>query len=382
MRGCFDLTRQGIPAFEQKLSRSNGEMNDEENGTVLVVDDDRYVLESVSLLLNEFGFSTISCEKPAEALNILRKQGIDAVLSDIKMPDMSGIELLGCIHDSYTEMPVILMTAYADLDIAIDAIKRGAFDFIIKPYNATQLLHSIKKALKYKSLVQMEKNHKKMLEETVEKRTHELAEALLLLRNMNRELMQRLLTVAEYRDTDTGAHIARIGLYSNKIAEAMNLPADFVEIITFASPMHDIGKVGIPDSILLKPASLTTEEFEIMKTHTTIGEKMLATSSYANIRMAASIAGNHHERWDGSGYPAGKKGEEIPLESRIVIICDQYDALMSLRPYKKPLTHAEVVRILTEGDGRTMPAHFDPAVLKAFIEIEPIFEQIFKANTD
>jgi putative two-component system response regulator len=160
------------------------------------------------------------------------------------------------------------------------------------------------------------------------------------------------------------------------------MPADFVETITFASPMHDIGKIGIPDNILLKPGSLTPEEFGIMKSHTTIGEKILSRSSHPYLQMAASVALNHHERWDGTGYLRGLKGEDIPIEGRIVMICDQYDAMRGKRPYKQPLSHQEAFRIITEGDGRTLPGHFDPKVLKVFIEISPECEKIFSTYHD
>jgi len=235
---------------------------------------------------------------------------------------------------------------------------------------------------KIQRLIRVEQQYEHRLEDIIRQKTEELSHALSMLNDMSNEMIMRLTAAAESKDAHTGKHISRMGLYASKIAEVLEMPADFIEQITLASAMHDIGKIGIPNRILLKPGSLSYDEFEVIKGHTSIGAKILSGSGFPMIQMSSTIALFHHERWDGTGYPNGLKGDYIPMEARITMICDIYDALRSKRPYKDALDHKRTVAIITDGDAKTMPHHFDPDVLHAFIRLSATFDDIYNKYHD
>lgn len=356
----------------------NQMQNPEPVKKLVAVDDDLAILRVIVKIFAGHNIEVVTFAAAPPALDYLLKNGADLLLSDVQMPEMSGVELLARVREKDRELPVIIMTGYTELESAVGAIRQGASDFILKPFEVDYLVHAVKKALDYRALQEAEKRDHLLLESKVRERTASLAAALADLHQANREVTARLLRLAEYRDVETGAHIRRLGFYANKLAGALGQDQAFVDAITLAAPMHDIGKVGIPDEILLKQGPLLAEEWRIMQGHTLIGSEVLADSALPFLKMAATVALTHHERWDGSGYPHGLSGERIPLAGRIVILCDQYDALRSARPYKGELSHQEVVRIIIEGDGRTEPGHFAPEVLAAFQAINPIFKEIYR----
>jgi len=347
---------------------------------VLVVDD----LESNTRLLEGFlrpmGFEVDIAFSGESALERVAEHPPDIMLLDLMMPGMDGFEVCQRMKQDATmrHIPVIIITGLTDRQANVKAIEAGADDFVIKPFDRVLLEARIRSSLKTKMLQDEVLAHQHILEEKVQERT----EQLMVVQQVT---VFSLAKLAESRDNETGDHLERMRMYARELASEMiqwpkyadTVPPEFPEKVFQSSPLHDIGKVGIPDDILLKPGPLDTEEFEIMKTHTLIGGETLRAADYqagknSFLAMGRDIAYYHHEKWDGSGYPYGMAGEAIPLAARIVALADVYDALSSRRPYKEPFSHEKSKAIILEGRGK----HFDPEVVDAFLARESRFLEI------
>ena len=325
---------------------------------IVIVDDEPANVRLLERILQHAGYTDLtSTTDPRDALALCKETEPDLILLDLHMPHVDGFAVMAelrplLVDDNY--LPILVLTADITPEAKQRALSGGAKDFLTKPIDPPEVLLRIKNLLDTRFLHLQLQNQNLILEEKVRVRTRELEEAKL-------EILNRLARAAEFRDDATGEHTRRVGETAAALAGALGLPAAEVELIGRAAPLHDVGKIGIPDAILLKPGRLTIEEFEIMKTHTTIGAEILAGSRFPLLQLAQQIALTHHERWDGTGYPRGLKGEAIPLVGRVVAVADAFDAMTHDRPYRKALSTPEAWEILWEGAG----AQWDAGLVEA-----------------
>ena len=319
---------------------------------ILVIDDETANIRLLEIILQQAGFMNICTTTDArQAATLYESFQPDAILLDLMMPDLNGFDVMDLILASSaptTYLPILVMTADTSDKVRKKALSSGAKDFLTKPFNATEVL------LRLNNLLQV-RFQQQLLEAKVQERTRDLEAA-------QHETLQRLALAAEYRDDDTGQHTRRVGKMAAELAETLGLPHSQLVLFEEAASLHDIGKIAIPDAILLKPGKLTPAEFDIMKTHTFIGAQILSGSNSPLLQLAEEIARTHHECWDGSGYD-GISGDAIPLSGRIVALADVFDALTHDRPYKIAWSKEEANAEIQGQSGR----RFDPEVVKAFV---------------
>jgi len=335
---------------------------------ILVVDDEPHNVMLLQRLLTRSGYAKVrTTTDPFQVEGMVRELDPDVILLDLNMPGIHGRELMQRLAARRQEpaIPVIVLTGDGSPEARRQALKEGASDFISKPFDPPEVVARINNQIQTRLLKKQLLQTNQRLESLVAERTRELEESQL-------ETLNRLSLAAELRDDDTGCHVSRVSEYAARLAHEAGLAPERCELIRRASPLHDIGKIGIPDRILLKPGKLTDEEFAVMKSHVLVGARILQGSTSAVVRLAESIALTHHERWDGRGYPAGLSGSDIPIEGRIVAICDVFDALTSERPYK----HAWPVEKAVAELERCAGTQFDADLVACFLRIVPELVEI------
>ncbi|MFZ5828466.1 MAG: HD domain-containing phosphohydrolase [Planctomycetota bacterium] len=365
---------------QQALPETPSPVGRLEDARVMIVDDEPINIKAVRKHLANAGYRHfVETTRAGQVHDVIQQSEPDVVLLDIEMPEKSGLEVLSEIRSDsrFSHVPVIILTASEDRQTMLDALERGATDFLTKPVEPLELLPRVRNSLVVKSHHDHLRDYARRLQQEVHRRTAELAASRL-------ELIHCLARAAEYRDNDTGRHVIRVGRYVGIIARELGLDEPTVELLEHAAPLHDTGKIGVPDAILLKPGKLDEDEFGVMqkhctfgkrtfelmspeesrliRTHTRVGENLMTLGNSPILAVAARIALTHHEKWDGSGYPLGLSGEDIPLEGRITAVADVFDALSSARPYKPPFPLEKCFQIMEDGRGE----HFDPCVLDAF----------------
>ena len=334
-----------------------------ETENILVVDDEEAIREVVSTMLEAKGYHCTAVQNGRAAQDEVKKCTPDLVLSDMIMPEMDGIKLLEWMRQYDPEVPVIMVTAIHDISTALEAIRRGAYDYILKPFEKDQLFLGVGRALQHRRLIAENRNYQRNLEQLVEERAAQLTGALTQLEQSYDDTLEALGSALDLKDSETEGHSQRVTAFCISIAKSMPVPNAYLAVLARAAFLHDIGKMAIPDGILRKPGPLNEDEKKIMRTHCEVGYNMLIRIPF--LRDAAEIVLAHQEFFDGAGYPRGLKGEQIPLGARIFTIADSLDAMISDRPYRKalPMSHAR------EEIQRCAGTQFDPKVVEVFMSI-------------
>ncbi len=346
-----NITRKGI-MLEQSISSAR----------ILIVDDDPANIRLLTRILERSGASRIfSTTSPMDAESLFREHSPDLVLLDLHMPEMDGLEVIQSLQQLIAPgeyPPILMLTGDLSQESKAQALSGGAKDFLTKPFSPDEATLRIRNLLETRFLHLQLQQQNERLEVKVRERTAALEEAHI-------EILERLARAAEFRDDETGEHTRRVGKLSGLLAEELGRPPEQVELVTRAAALHDIGKIGVPDGVLLKPGKLTPREFDLMRGHTTIGATILSGSNVPLLQLSASIALTHHEHWNGKGYPEGKDGDAIPLVGRIVAVADVFDALTHERPYKQAWTIEATIDEIKAQSGR----QFDPKVVEAFLRL-------------
>lgn len=338
---------------------------------ILIVDDDSSVRGLLSRWLTGVGWDCAEADTAQAALAHVASADIQIVVCDIIMPGQSGIWLLEQITARFPDVFLLMLTASGETRTAIDALTRGASGYLLKPVQREEFIFHVRQVWERRQLILERRQHL----QTLERRVHEQTIAI---RHAHEETIHRLVTAAGCRDEETGAHIRRTGLFSEVLALAAGWSTSEAEQLRMAAPMHDVGKIGIPDAILQKPGKLTPAEYDTMKQHTTIGARMLARSASPVLQLAEKIALSHHERWNGTGYPQGLAGEAIPEAARILSIVDVYDALSHDRVYRPALAEEAVLSTMLDGQG----SQFDPGLLTLFFTVLEQIREVADSHPD
>src|SRR5580658_1758828 len=339
---------------------------------VLVVDDDRAIRRMITRILDRAGYACTEAADPAEARRLAQAQEFALVTCDVNMPGGSGLELVGNLREQYPDIAVLMVSGMDDPRTAAAAGELGAYGYVVKPFEANEMLIAADNALRRRELEVENRAHRQHLELLVAERTQDLLATVKqlsrteqALRASQEEAIRRLAHAVEFRDPATGAHLDRMSRTCELLAERLGLGKERAQMIRIASPMHDIGKIAVSDEILRKPGRLTPADWDDMRRHPLIGSEILAGSDSELLRLGGLIALTHHERWDGGGYPNGLAGEAIPVEGRIVAVADVFDALTSVRPYKPAFEVDHAMALMRDERGR----HFDPEYLDLFLTI-------------